>query len=237
MPPSKKAMYAVDAALAKAYGPKPVRQRADPLDGLIQTILSQNTTDVNSHAAFASLKTRFPTWEHARRAGTSSIAKAIERGGLANIKAARIKQILNQIHAERGNLSLDFLRHLSMPQASAYLRRFPGVGPKTAACVLVFNCAKPAFPVDTHVFRVAQRLGWLADRSTPQTAHEQLQAVVPPQLAYQLHLNMVAHGRRLCRPTSPKCAPCPIRRHCEYYREVVGPRATAARPTSVRSAK
>jgi endonuclease-3 len=227
MPPTRKRIHAVDAALAKAYGPKPPRQRADPLDGLIGTILSQNTTDVNSHVAFASLKQRFPTWQEARRARTSSIAKAIERGGLANIKAERIKTILNQIHAERGELSLDFLCDLSMDEAAAYLRRFHGVGPKTAACVLVFNCGRPAFPVDTHVFRVASRLGWLTDKSTPESAHQQLQSAVPPELAYQLHLNMVAHGRRLCRPSDPKCSECPVRRYCRYYRDVVRAEAAA----------
>jgi len=227
MPPTKKRIHAVDAALAKLYGPKPPGERSDPLDGLIGTILSQNTTDVNSHAAFASLKKRFPTWEQARRARTSSIAKAIEHGGLANIKAERIKVILNQIYAERGELSLDFLRDVAMDEAGAYLRRFHGVGPKTAACVLVFNCGQPAFPVDTHVFRVAQRLGWLAENSTPESAHQQLQAVVPPEVAHQLHLNMVAHGRRLCRPSNPKCAECPVRRRCKHFRDVVRDRAAA----------
>ncbi len=232
MPPTKKRLYAVDAALAGFYGPKPPRERSDPLDGLIGTILSQNTTDVNSHAAFAALKRRFPTWERARRARASTIAKAIERGGLANIKAQRIKDILHQIHAERGHLSLDFLRDLNMEEAGAYLRRFRGVGPKTAACVLVFNCGKPAFPVDTHVFRVAQRLGWLAEKSTPESAHEQLQAIVPPEIAHQLHLNMVAHGRRLCRPSNPKCFECPVRRYCRYFREAFRGKTAATGATA-----
>ncbi len=154
MPPTQKRIRAVDAALAKCHGEKPPREPSDPVDGLVGTILSQNTTDLNSQAAFASLKQRFPTWEQARRARTSTIAKAIERGGLANIKAERIKIILNQIHAARGELSLDFLDDLSMTEAAAYLQSFHGVGPKTAACVLIFNCGRPLFPVDTHVFRV-----------------------------------------------------------------------------------
>ncbi|MGD8237539.1 MAG: endonuclease III [Armatimonadota bacterium] len=227
MPPTHKRIRAVDAALATVHGPRPPRERSDPLDGLIGTILSQNTTDLNSHAAFASLKKRYPTWEQARRARTTSIARAIERGGLANIKAERIKDILDQIHAERGELSLDFLSDIDPDEAGAYLLRFKGVGPKTAACVLIFNCGRPVFPVDTHVFRVATRLGWLAEKSTPESAHEQLQAVVPPDIAYQIHMNMVAHGRRLCRPSKPKCPECPVRRYCKYYREVVKVRAAA----------
>ena len=229
MPPTEKRIRAVDAALAKCHGEKPPREPSDPLDGLVGTILSQNTTDLNSQAAFASLKQRFPTWEQARRARTATIAKAIERGGLANIKAERIKIILDQIHAERGELSLDFLDDLSMDEAAAYLQSFHGVGPKTAACVLIFSCGRPLFPVDTHVFRVATRLGWLADKSTPESAHEQLQPVVPADMAYQLHMNMVAHGRRLCRPSNPKCPECPVRRHCRYYREVVKGKATATK--------
>ncbi|MFQ6099364.1 MAG: endonuclease III domain-containing protein [Armatimonadota bacterium] len=208
----------MDALLEVCYGEKRWSGPRDPLDGLIQTILSQNTTDVNSHAAFRSLKQRFPTWEEALRARETTIAKAIQRGGLANIKAGRIKRILRQIKDEHGSLSLDFLHDLPAEEAANRLSQFHGVGRKTVACVLMFDCGKPIIPVDTHVFRVASRLGWLPNKATPERAHDVLQQLVPSELVYQLHLNMVAHGRRLCRPSRPRCDECPLREHCEYVK-------------------
>lgn len=218
---STRAVRRVDAALASRYGAKKQGRREDPLDGLIKTILSQNTTDVNSHAAFASLKRRFPEWEQARRARTASIAGAIQSGGLANIKSRRIKTILQQLHAERGRLSLDFLKRWSIEKATDYLVSLEGVGRKTAACVLLFNLGRSVFPVDTHVFRVATRLDWLPPGADPDKAHDELAALVPPELHYQLHLNMVAHGRELCRPRNPKCGGCPLLDWCAYGQERV----------------
>ncbi len=213
---SLRTIRAVDRALARRYGDKRFRSRGDPLDGLIGTILSQNTTDLNSHAAFRSLKARFPTWEDVRTAPVDTIARAIESGGLANIKARRIRDILNQLHRERGRASLDFVCRMDVPQARDYLESLKGVGPKTAACVLLFNCGRPVMPVDTHVYRVAGRLGWLSEKCTPDRAHRELQSLVPAESVYQLHLNMVAHGRDLCRPTRPRCPQCPILRWCPH---------------------
>jgi endonuclease-3 len=204
----------VDRHLERAYGRKTRRRAGDPLDGLIRTILSQNTSDVNSHRAFRALKQRFPTWQQARQASTAAVAEAIGSGGLANVKAVRIRAILDQIHQDRGELTLHFLRDLEPAEALEYLLGFSGVGPKTAACVLTFYCGCSVFPVDTHVFRIARRLGWLDGRATPETAHEALQGVVPPEIAYQLHLNMVQHGRRLCRPHRPRCQECPLADLC-----------------------
>ena len=212
-------LRAVDRALRGLYGDPGPQRLGDPLDGLIRTILSQNTTAANSRAAYASLRARFPTWEACARAPVRAIARAIESGGLANVKAARIREILRHIERERGALNLDFLQSLPPSDAAPYLRQFPGVGPKTAACVLLFDCAQPVFPVDTHVWRVAKRLGWLAPTCGREEAHAILQAVVPPDLAYSLHLNLVAHGRRLCRPARPRCGECPPRRYCKYYAE------------------
>ena len=218
---TERTIRAVDRALAQRYSEKPFRSRGAPLDGLIQTILSQNTTDVNSGAAFRSLKQRFPTWEQARLARVGSIARAIEGGGLANIKAQRIKDILNQLHGERGETTLDFVCNLGIEEAREFLESLTGVGPKTAACVLLFNCGRPVIPVDTHVHRVAGRLGWLPEGSTAERAHQELQELVPDDLIYQLHLNMVAHGRDLCRPSNPRCPDCPILRWCPFGRERV----------------
>jgi len=216
---SQRLVRQVDAALASRYGARKQCRHGDPLDGLIQTILSQNTTDVNSRAAFAALKRRFPDWETARRARTSAIAAAIERGGLANIKSGRIKAILQRLHEERGRVNLDFLRRWSAQKATDYLLGLPGVGRKTAACVLLFDLGEPAFPVDTHVFRVATRLDWLSPGADPDRAHDELAALVPRELHYQLHLNMVAHGRQVCRPGRPKCGECPLLAWCPYGQE------------------
>lgn len=204
----------VDRALAARYGRKRWAGPGDPLCGLIRTILSQNTTAANSRAAFASLIQHFPTWDLAARASTAQIAAAIHHGGLARQKAAWIRDILQRIQTERGRLSLDFLAQMDPSAAMDYLRSFRGVGPKTAACVLLFELGVPVFPVDTHVFRVAGRLGWLPQAATPDSAHAILGKLVPPEACYQLHLNMVAHGRELCRPTRPRCSLCPLQRWC-----------------------
>ena len=223
--PTEEEIREVDGLLEAYYGEKRWSGGGDPLDGLVGTILSQNTSDVNSHAAFRSLKARFPTWDQVLRAREASIARAIARGGLANIKAGRIKRILQQIARQRGSLDLTFLRDMPPEEAVQYLLQFHGVGRKTAACVLLFDCGRPVIPVDTHVFRVASRLGWLPERTTPDKAHDVLQALVPNDLIYQLHLNMVAHGRKLCRPSDPKCPECMIPAYCEYYKATSRPPA------------
>jgi endonuclease-3 len=201
----------------RTYGPKR-READDPLDGLIRTILSQNTTDLNSHAAFASLKQRFPTWEEALAADPDDIADAIRHGGLAEIKSARIQEILAQIRRERGKLSLDFVCDLPVEEAKEHLLSFKGVGPKTAAIVLLFDCGMPLFPVDTHVFRVTSRLGWLPEGATPEKAHDLLRELVPEELHFQLHLNLVQHGRETCHARNPDCASCPLKRLCRAHK-------------------
>lgn len=207
----------VDQLLAGAYGERR-RRPADALDGLVRTILSQNTTDVNSHAAFASLKRRFPTWEQALAADPGDIADAIRHGGLAPTKSRRIHDILAQLREERGRLSLDHLCDMALAEAQESLLGLKGVGPKTAAIVLLFDCGMPLFPVDTHVFRVASRLGWLPDRSTPEKAHELLTELVPEDLHFRLHLNLVQHGRETCHPRKPDCPSCPLKRLCRAYK-------------------
>lgn len=213
----RRTLRRADELLVRTYGPKR-REAGDPLDGLIRTILSQNTTDLNSHAAFASLKQRFPTWEEALAADPDDIADAIRHGGLAEIKSARIQEILAQIRRERGELSLDFICDLPVEEAEEYLLSFKGVGPKTAAIVLLFDCGMPLFPVDTHVFRVTSRLGWLPERATPEKAHELLRELVPEELHFQLHLNLVQHGRETCHARNPDCASCPLKRHCRAHK-------------------
>ncbi|MGQ9727381.1 MAG: endonuclease III domain-containing protein, partial [Candidatus Fervidibacter sp.] len=152
----------VDRLLAEVYGDWKWRKRAEPIDELVATVLSQHTNDVNRDRAFERLKSRFPSWEKVLSAPTASIVTAIKPAGLSNQKAPRIKAMLKQIaKANNGKLSLDFLAKMPVAEAAAWLKRLPGVGPKTAACVLLFSFGKPIFPVDAHIFRISKRLGWL----------------------------------------------------------------------------
>lgn len=201
--PGARRVRAVVRRLEKAYGPRPWKRHGPPLDGLIAAILSQNTSDQNSHAAFKDLKRRFPTWERVRTAPASKIAAAIKTGGLAQQKAPRIKKILNQLHKKTGELSLDFLRDLSLDQAREYLLALSGVGPKTAACVLMFNLGRPALPVDTHVHRVAKRIGLIDPSTSADKAHHVLERACPDELIYPFHVLMIAHGRQVCHARSP----------------------------------
>ena len=186
------------------------------LDELIATILSQNTSDANSGAAFEELQRRFPDWESVRLAPARRVAQAIRQAGLSNIKAPRIKKILQQIHRERGRLSLDFLCDTSTPDAVAYLSGFAGVGPKTVACVLLFACRKPVLPVDTHVLRVSRRLGLIGERVGAVAAHQQLASMVPETLVLDFHILLIRHGRTLCTARSPQCEECPLWYLCPY---------------------
>ena len=209
---------AIVEALREMYGPKEL-ECEDPLEVLILTILSQNTTDVNSHRAFERLRERFGSWDEVRLADVDAIAEAIQVGGLAHQKARRIKAVLEAIRAEYGRLSLDFLEGLDTKDALSYLKSFEGVGPKTAACVLLFGCGKPVFPVDTHILRVSKRLGLVGRDVDADEAHEILGALVPPHLTYELHVNMILHGRRLCKPRWPKCEECLLAGECRYVSE------------------
>ena len=159
------------------------------------TILSQNTTDVNSHRAFASLKAAFPTWEAVRTADPAAVEESIRSGGLAATKTARIQIILNTLHAERGECSLEFLRSLPNAEVVAQLRAFKGVGAKTAACVLLFAMRRPDFAVDTHVWKIAMALGWVPKAFDRDQTYEALNAAVPDELKFELHVLLVEDGK------------------------------------------
>lgn len=206
------------ALLEQAYGRPEMRAGSDPLDQLILTVLSQNTTDRNCERAYEALRSRFPTWDTVPLAETAEVADAIHCGGLAKTKAARIQCILRSIREQHGHIGLDFLADMPSEAVSAYLAGFPGVGPKTAGCVLLFALGRPVLPVDTHILRVAKRLGLIGAAASAEKAHVALQAVVDDEHVYSFHLNMIAHGRRVCRAASPRCQACVLRNECSSYR-------------------
>ncbi|MGE0131238.1 MAG: endonuclease III [Blastocatellales bacterium] len=202
--------------LEATYG-VPVNERPyDPLDELILTVLSQSTTDINSRRAFESLKRRFPDWESARRARIPSIAAAIKSGGLANAKSVVIKNALNKIKTRRGELDLSFLQTEPIEAARNFLTSLAGIGPKTAACVLLFACDRKIFPMDTHILRITKRVGLIPEKFGDQQAHELMEKLIPPKKHYSLHVNLIRHGRQICRPQNPKCDKCPLIEHCDY---------------------
>jgi endonuclease III len=208
---------AVIGSLARAYGAQTCKPTNRPLDVLVETILSQNTSDTNSGRAFRSLRTAFPDWEAVTKAPTGEIAEAIRVGGLMQIKAARIKQVLGEIRRLRGEIALDFLEDMPLDEARDWLRRLKGVGAKTANCVLLFAFCRPALPVDTHVYRVAKRLGLIDSRASAEKAHTLLEAMVAPEDVYQFHVLMIEHGRRICKAQRPRCTECVLGSFCPSY--------------------
>jgi endonuclease-3 len=189
----------------------------DPVSELVSTILSQNTNDVNRDVAFERLRTRLPTWEAVRDADPEEVVEAIRPAGLANQKGPRIQDALHIITQERGELSLDFLADLPQEEAKAWLTSIKGVGPKTAAIVLLFSLGRPAFPVDTHVHRVAKRTGLIGPKVSREKAHDELERLVDPKDYYAFHLNVIRHGRQVCSSRSPRCEECVLQDLCDYY--------------------
>jgi endonuclease III len=202
--------------LVQEYGDRPWAPRADPLSELIGTILSQNTSDINSGRAFESLRAAFPTWEAVCDAPVDAVAAAIHCGGLAAIKAPRIQCVLTTIAGQRGDLDLAFLADLPVDDARRWLMSLDGVGAKTAACVLMFSLGKPVMPVDTHVHRVSQRLGLAAPKDTAEETEAILESLLPPESRYAFHLNVIAHGRKVCKAQRPRCAICVLAGLCDY---------------------
>ncbi len=215
--------------LIQTYGEPKNEPDFDPLGGLIGTILSQHTSDVNSGRAYKQLVEQFPTWEDVRDAPTHKIADAIKSGGLANTKSVRIQDVLytltEQQMAQGGNKTLseflfDELARRTTEEAWLYLRELPGVGPKTAACVLMFNLDRPSFPIDTHVHRVSKRLGLIDARMSADQAHNVFQKMVPSEWVYPLHVNLIRHGRQVCHAQRPRCDTCPLFSECAYVGSV-----------------
>jgi len=208
--------------LESTYGRPGFEPGCGVLDELILTILSQSTTAANYNRAFASLKARFSDWDAVRSAETSSLEEAIRCGGLAHTKAIRIKRLLDDIFELHGELSLNFPDEMTDEDARAYLMQFEGVGIKTASCVLMFALNRPVFPVDTHVHRIAQRLGLIDSSVKAEAAHAVLQGMIPDEMVYSMHVNLVAHGRRVCKAQRPVCDDCVLLELCRWgVREAV----------------
>ncbi len=198
------------------YGVRQLHGVRDPLDELVLTNLSQNTSDRNSGRAFRLLKARYTSYQAVLEAPTNELYEVIKPAGLGNIKAPRIQAVLGEIVRRRGALDLDFLRELPMAEAKAWLTSLPGIGPKTAACVLCFACGMPALPVDTHVHRVARRLGLIGPKVGADAAHELLERALAPEEVYGFHVNMILHGRQICHALRPECPRCPLADICDY---------------------
>ncbi|GHO50081.1 endonuclease III domain-containing protein [Ktedonospora formicarum] len=212
-------------SLIAYYGEPKWEPDHDPLGGLIGTILSQHTSDINSGRAYQRLIETFPAWEEVRDAQTNKVAEAIKSGGLANIKAPRIQNVLHTLtewQQEQGgkdslaNFLNAELKERPLEEAWHYLQQMPGVGPKTAACVLLFNLGRPLMPIDTHLHRLTHRLGLIGPKVSANQAHTIFLKALPPEWAYTLHVNLIQHGRTICHAQRPKCGHCPLYAECAY---------------------
>jgi endonuclease-3 len=213
----RQALYhAVAPTLEALHGRKDFKPH-DGMDELVSCILSQNTTDANRDRAFFALKERYPTWADVQNAPTPELIEVVRPAGLANSKAPNIQACLEVIYRERGEYNIDFLATMPAQQARAWLMALPGVGPKTASIVLCFGYGMAAFPVDTHVFRVGKRIGFLPAKISIENAHYAMEAIVPASEYYPFHLQLIYHGRKICKARQPQCAVCPIKAHCHFY--------------------
>ncbi|MGI8477530.1 MAG: endonuclease III domain-containing protein [Thermomicrobiales bacterium] len=209
----------VAAALRDEYGDRPWRRHLAPIDELVATILSQHTSDGNTERAFRSLKAGFPEWADVIAAPTAEVAGAIRTGGLANIKAPRIQNVLREVRARFGSFDLGALAESTVAHGRAQLTALHGVGPKTASCVLLFSLGLPAMPVDTHVHRVTRRLGVIGPKVDAEAAHPILESLIGENRddVYALHMHLIRHGRTVCQARTPACDRCVLTEHCDYY--------------------
>ncbi len=205
--------------LFEIYGVPTWRDPLPPVDELVSTILSQNTNDVNRDKAFFALKHHFSEWEAVRLAPETEIIDAIRPAGLANQKGPRIKAVLNDIFTERGNLDLGFLAEMPLEDARQWLLKFKGVGRKTAAIVMQFSLNLPAFPVDTHIYRITGRLGLRPEKLNLEKTHDLMEQLIDPADYYAGHLNLIRLGREICHAGKPDCLRCPVSDLCEYFKQ------------------
>ena len=217
----KQKTQAVYTCLLETYGPNELVPRREPMHELISTILSHRTTQANEAKAFDQMWKKFGSWEAIRDAPVDELAETISPANFASAKAPNIQKVLKQIITERGSPSIDFLATYSVEAAMQWLTALPGVGPKTASLVLLFCFAKPVLPVDTHVYRVSQRIGLFGPKVDANKAHQVLLTLLPADayILYNYHINMLRHGQRICTWNNPKCPRCPLKHLCDYYAE------------------
>lgn len=187
----------------------------EPLDGLILTLLSQNTNDRNRDMAYDKLRAHCPTWADVAALSALEIEDLIRSAGLAPMKSVRMKELLDSVERDLGEFSLKTMSSWDPAKVKEYLLSMNGIGPKTVACVMLFDFSMPAFPVDTHVARIARRLGWTAEKDTAEKIQDHLEAIVPHDRCFGGHLNMITHGRKICSARSPKCAGCSAASMCK----------------------
>ncbi|MCY3781960.1 MAG: endonuclease III [Chloroflexi bacterium] len=222
---ARKAKYApIATALTEVYGLLDWSRQQDGMDELVSCILSQSTNDTNRDRAFARLKEAYPDWEAVRYAALGELTDVIRPAGLANQKAPRIQNVLRVIFEQAGEYSIDFLNDRSLAEAKAWLCSLRGVGPKTAAIVLCFAYGRPAFPVDTHIYRVSKRIGFIPEKLSADDAHPVMEAMVPPDDYYQFHIQLIQHGRDTCHARKPACERCAIIENCDYFAATAGVR-------------
>jgi endonuclease-3 len=207
--------------LAAEYGEPHVERRA-PLDELVLTILSQNTSDINRDRAYRAMRERYPRWEDVLAAPVDDLVEVLRPGGLARQKAPRIQSVLATVKAAGHGLDLGWLGDMPPDRAMEWMTALPGVGVKTASIVLLFSFGEPVMPVDTHVHRIALRLGLVPEGTNVERAHALLTALVPDERMLEAHLLWIEHGRRLCRARNPRCTGCPLLEGCPYGRRQVG---------------
>jgi endonuclease-3 len=208
--------------LVRVFGEQPPQRYLDPVTQLVSTILSQNTNDVLRDKAFGALRQRFPTWEQVRDAPVDDVMSAIKIAGLSQQKAPRIQRALRRISEEQGELNLGFLSEMGVEEAKEWLTSIKGVGPKTAAIVLLFSLNMPAFPVDTHIHRVSKRLGMIPEKVSREKAHQLLETLVPVEWYCAFHLNLIRHGREVCGARRLRCELCVLRDLCDYHSDTTG---------------
>lgn len=216
-----KPLHYIIQNLERAYGAPAIESKSDALDMLVRIVLSQATSDINSDRAYTILKQRFPSYEKLLRAAPATLEATIRGGGLAKQKSATILNFLKQLKETRGKLSLDFLDELSTDEAVAFLQNFRGIGPKTIACTLLFALNRSVFPLDTHIFRILRRVGILPAKCSDTHAHNLMNEIVPDGKHLSFHVNLIRHGRTLCRPRNPACERCPIVEYCDYGQAMI----------------
>ena len=220
--------------MAQEYGPFPLERRLPPTEEMVFTILSQHTSDINSGRAFARLMEQFGTLEAVARGDIAEIERAIAPGGLAKVKAPRIKEVLQKVlELNGGSLDLSFLREMPLADAKAWLRQLPGIGPKSAGIVLNFSLGMPAMAIDTHIFRVCQRLRAIDSKTNADKAHDVMESKVPPEEVFNFHVAFINHGRRVCRAQRPLCDQCVVGEMCPSRRRLMAEMAKSDSGTRV----